>query len=104
MPTFEEARRLILDHSKTLGTESVELVDSLGLVTAEGIVAPWEMPLCDNSAMDGFAVRAADCTGAARLRVVGFVAAGGASSVKKLRPRSRNVRSDYWWPPTLRAK
>lgn len=81
MPTLEEARRLILDRAKTLGTESVELIDSLGLVTAEDTVAPWEMPLCDNSAMDGFAVRAADCTGAARLRVVGFVAAGGSSSV-----------------------
>jgi molybdopterin molybdotransferase len=82
MPTFEEARRLILDHSKTLGTESVELVDSLGLVTAEDIVAPWEMPLCDNSAMDGFAVRVADCTGAVKLRVVGFIAAGGSSDIR----------------------
>jgi len=82
MPTLEEARRLILDHSKTRGTESVELIDSLNLVTAEEIVAPWAMPLCDNSAMDGFAVRVADCTGVARLRVVGFIAAGGSSDVR----------------------
>jgi molybdopterin molybdotransferase len=82
MPTFEEAQRLILEHSKTLGTEAVELVDSLGLVTAEQIVAPWDMPLCDNSAMDGFAVRVADCMGAAKLRVVGFIAAGGTSDVR----------------------
>ncbi len=82
MPTLEEARRLILDHSKTLGTEAVELVDSLGLVTAEDIVAPFEMPVCDNSAMDGFAVRVADCTGVARLRVVGFIPAGATSTVQ----------------------
>lgn len=82
MPTLEEARRLILDHSKTLGTEEVELVDSLGLVTAEDIVAPFEMPVCDNSAMDGFAVRVADCNGAARLRVVGFIPAGATSTVR----------------------
>ncbi len=82
MPTLEEARRLILDHSKTLGTEEVELVDSLGLVTAEDIVAPFEMPVCDNSAMDGFAVRVADCNGAARLRVVGFIPAGATSTVE----------------------
>lgn len=82
MPTLEEARRLILDHSKTLGTEAVELVDSLGLVTAEDIVAPFEMPMCDNSAMDGFAVRVADCTGAVRLCIVGFIPAGATSTVQ----------------------
>ena len=81
MPTLEEARRLILDHSKTLGTEAVELIDSLGLVTAEDIVAPFEMPMCDNSAMDGFAVRVADCNGATRLRITGFIPAGGSSIV-----------------------
>ncbi len=81
MPTLEQARRLILDHSRTRGTEAVELVDSLGLVSAEDMVAPFEMPLCDNSAMDGFAVRVADCTGAARLRVVGFMAAGATSAI-----------------------
>lgn len=82
MPTFDEARRLILGHSKTLGTEAVELIDSLGLVSAEDIVAPWQMPMCDNSAMDGFAVRVADCAGEAKLRVVGFVPAGASSSVR----------------------
>jgi molybdopterin molybdotransferase len=81
MPTLEEARRLILAHSKTLGTEAVELIDSLGLVTAEDIVAPFEMPLCDNSAMDGFAVRVADCYGVARLRITGFIPAGGMSTI-----------------------
>lgn len=82
MPTLEEARHVILDHAHTLGTESVELIDSLSLVTAEDLQAPWEMPMCDNSAMDGFAVRAADCTGAARLRVVGFIAAGASSDLR----------------------
>jgi molybdopterin molybdotransferase len=76
MPTLDEARRLILGHARTLGTEPVELLDSLNMVTAEDIVAPWNMPLCDNSAMDGFAVRSVDCTPAARLRVVGLIAAG----------------------------
>lgn len=79
MPTLEEARSLILDRTKTLGTEAVELIDSLGLVTAEDVVAPRDMPLCDNSAMDGFAVRMVDCNGSARLRVVGFIPAGSLS-------------------------
>ena len=40
MPTLDEARRLILERAGTLGTETVELVDSLGLVTAEDIASP----------------------------------------------------------------
>jgi len=76
MPTLDEALRLILDRAKPLGTESVELIDSMGLVTAEDLVAPWDMPLCDNSAMDGYAVRVADCNGSVRLRVIGFIPAG----------------------------
>lgn len=76
MTTLEEAHRLILERTHTLGTESVELIDSMGLVTAEDIAAPWEMPMCDNSAMDGFAVRRADCADSARLRITGFLPAG----------------------------
>jgi molybdopterin molybdotransferase len=81
MPTLEEARRLIFSHTRTLGTESVALIDSLNLVTAEDIIAPWDMPLCDNSAMDGFAVRTTDCTPAAKLHVAGMITAGMLSSV-----------------------
>lgn len=46
-------------------------------IIAEDIVAPWEMPFCDNSAMDGFAVSKADCREGARLRVTGYIPAGG---------------------------
>jgi molybdopterin molybdotransferase len=82
MPTLDEARGLILERIGTLGRETVELVDSLGLVTAEDIASPWDMPLCSNSAMDGFAVRSADCQSNAELRVTGFIPAGSSSSFK----------------------
>jgi molybdopterin molybdotransferase len=81
MPTLDEARRLIFARTRTLGTESVALIDSLNLVTAEDIIAPWDMPSCDNSAMDGFAVRTADCTPVASLRITGLITAGAPSSV-----------------------
>lgn len=82
MLTLDEARRLILDCTGTLGRESVNLADSLGLVTAEDIASPWDMPLCSNSAMDGYAVRSADCGGGAQLRVSGFIQAGSTSTVR----------------------
>ncbi|HEX9024529.1 MAG TPA: gephyrin-like molybdotransferase Glp [Geobacteraceae bacterium] len=81
MPTFEEARSIILGSVAPLGMERVPLLDSLGMVIAEEIVAPWDMPGYDNSAMDGFAVRAADCRETCSLRVTGYIPAGGSATV-----------------------
>ena len=44
---------------------------------AADVVMPWDLPGWDNSAMDGFAVRSADCTGPVTLRVTGYIPAGG---------------------------
>lgn len=78
MATYEEARQLILDQAVPLGVERVELLASLGRVVAEDLAAPWDMPLNDNSAMDGFAVLAKDCRQpGSRLRVTGYIPAGG---------------------------
>ncbi len=62
----------------------VALQDALGTVLVEPVVAEEAVPPFDNSAMDGFAVRAADTRGAAagqpvRLRVVATLAAGAAA-------------------------
>ncbi len=77
MVSFEQARRIILEHATPIGSESVGLPDAAGRVLAADITAPWDMPLWDNSAMDGYAVRAADCaTPPCRLRVTGFLPAG----------------------------
>jgi len=66
-------------HVRPLGTERVPLLDALGRVLAEDAVAPWDMPLWDNSAMDGYAVRAEDCGTIPRsLKVSGFLPAGAA--------------------------
>ncbi len=59
----------------------VDLRDALGLVLAEQVTAPEAVPPFPNTAMDGYAVRAADTKGAdegspVRLRVVGELAAG----------------------------
>jgi molybdopterin molybdotransferase len=62
--SFEEARNIILGTVRSMGTEKVALSESLGRVVAETAVAPWDIPPLDNSAMDGFAVRAADVSGA----------------------------------------
>jgi molybdopterin molybdotransferase len=61
--TFEEARAQILAGAARLGSERVALDLGAGRVLAERIVASRPLPAFDHSAMDGYAVRAADLLG-----------------------------------------
>lgn len=60
MLTPEEARAIVLEHVKVLGPERVSLLDAAGRVLAQDVLARRDNPPCDNSAMDGYAVRHAD--------------------------------------------
>lgn len=76
-----DALRTILAGVARLGAEERPLLDALGSVLAEDVISPVDLPPWDNSAMDGFAVRAADVRGASPasprvLRVVDDVPAG----------------------------
>ena len=72
--TIDEAQRLILEHARPLPAETVELEDAAGRVLAEPARAQIDLPPFPSSAMDGYAVRAADTPG--RLRVQTRIAAG----------------------------
>ena len=80
MLTFEQARTLILDSVTPCGVERVEILESLGRTLAEDIVAPWNLPATDNSAMDGYAVMADNCREPVKLEVIGHIQAGGENS------------------------
>jgi molybdopterin molybdotransferase len=84
MISLEAALERMLAGVTPLPAEQVALDDALGRVLAEPVVSRLTLPPWDNSAMDGFAVRAADVDGASRksprvLRLVGESAAGHAS-------------------------
>src|SRR5580765_7744623 len=72
--TFEEALREILARVRPLPAESVPLTAAAGRVLAQDATAAIDLPPFPSSAMDGFAVRAADTPG--RLPVVERIAAG----------------------------
>ncbi len=79
--TPAEALRIVLETAPTLGAETVAAREALGRVLAEPLVSTRCLPPADNSAMDGYAVRAADLKSASRaapvtLGVVVEVAAG----------------------------
>ena len=78
---IERARALVLERTRALEPETVAVGDALGRVLAEDVTSADPVPGFDNSAMDGYAVRAADTGGAtgaepARLPVVGESKAG----------------------------
>ena len=70
----EVAAALVLEHTPVLPAERVLLGDAVGRVLAQDLRAPAELPAFAASAVDGFAVRAADAGKA--LREVGESAAG----------------------------
>lgn len=77
MLQVEEAQQLVLDAVSILAAESVPLREARGRVLREDVTAPFDTPEADNSAMDGYAVRADDIAGApVSLRVTGVVPAG----------------------------
>jgi molybdopterin molybdotransferase len=88
--SVEAALDRVLARVPVLGAESVALSAAHRRVLAESVVAGRDLPSWDNSAMDGYAVRHADTTGATsarpgRLRVVGEIPAG-AVAPRALRP------------------
>lgn len=81
MLSVEDAMERILRHFHALPTESKPLLDALGQTLAEDARANHDIPPLDNSAMDGYAIQAADVRGASAdtpvtLSVIGAVAAG----------------------------
>ena len=79
MIPLSDARAHVLERVAPLAPTPVALTDAAGLVLAAEVVAGELVPPFPNSAMDGFAVRAADTLGApVTLDMVGTVAAGAA--------------------------
>ena len=66
MISVEEALEYILRHFKPLEPEEVEILEALDRVLAEDVYSDMHIPPFANSAMDGYAVRAADTGGASR--------------------------------------
>ena len=79
--SVEEHLARVLSGVRPLAAVDVPLLDALGLVCAEDVVATMSLPSFDNSAMDGYAVRHADVATATAeqpvlLPVVGEIGAG----------------------------
>ena len=90
MISVEEALEKVLSYVEVLEPERKPILDCLGQVLAEDVYSNIDIPPLDNSAMDGYAVRAEDTRGASEsspscLSVVGELAAGSLPT-KRVRP------------------
>jgi molybdopterin molybdotransferase len=84
MISVEQAQERLLSHVSVLEKEEAPILDSLGQALAADVRSAINVPPLDNSAMDGYALRARDTAGAQPvsprlLRVLDTVAAGSIS-------------------------
>ncbi len=85
---FQEALRMAVDLARPIRrTEAVSVRDAAGRVLAEDVHAPFDVPLADRAAMDGYAVVALDTRGARKekptiLRRIGTLYAGDAPRMR----------------------
>jgi len=86
MLSVEEALARVLAAFQPLSPERVPVLETLGRVLAEDVYADMDIPPLTNTAMDGYAVQAADTTGASPehpvpLRIIHDLAAGYTTDV-----------------------
>ncbi|MDP2644027.1 MAG: molybdopterin molybdotransferase MoeA [Desulfobacterales bacterium] len=72
MISFEQARHLIERNIPRLRKKTVKIQHALGFVLAENVRAPIDLPVADNSAMDGFVLRSAETRHARSGKPVSF--------------------------------
>lgn len=87
MISARQAQDLIASHAAPLPPETVELRRAIDRVLAVDLPAAQDLPPFASSAMDGYALRAADAKGATarkpvNLKVLGVIGAGSTSRVK----------------------
>ena len=64
MRSVQEHQRVVAELIRARPAATAALAEAQGLVLADDVVARLALPVFDNSAMDGYAVRAEDTSGA----------------------------------------
>ncbi len=93
----EEAWALIAARASALPVEAAGLEDAVGRTLAADVRCPIDIPGFDRSAMDGYAVRAADLPGT--LRLTGEVAAGDPAGAPLAPGSARRIFTGGALPP-----
>lgn len=84
MISVEQAKDLIAENIKPLSSLLLPLSESVGMILSENVISLVDLPLFNQSAMDGYAIRFSDYSRKIRINIVGEVAAG-ATFTRKLK-------------------
>lgn len=89
MICYDEALSIILANSNPIGIKSLKLTKATSYVLAKDILAKYNIPFFNNSAVDGFGIRTSDIINSSsespvKLRLIGTVQAGDLPSIKLL--------------------
>jgi molybdopterin molybdotransferase len=104
MIALEEARAIVLAACPPLEPRTVPLAEAIGCVTAEALHALEDVPPFENSAVDGYAVRATDTTVVpVDLEVAGTVAAGAPPTIPVESGQAVKVMTGAPLPPGAEA-
>lgn len=99
MLSVDKARERILAHFQPVAKETCPLDRAAGRVLAEAVTAASDLPLFDNSSVDGFAVQAAESAQGRSLRVVADLRAGGCSDVPLQAGQAARIMTGAALPP-----
>jgi len=104
MLNYEEARALVFQNVKPLGKHILPLTESQGMALSKVISAPHGMPSFDNSAVDGYAVQAADLVEASTenpvlLKILGYISAGDSGKVQMCSGQCLQIATGAPLPP-----
>ena len=85
--SYEDAKKLVLKHITPLKNEMCPIEKSQGRALSKNILAAYSMPLFDNSAVDGYAVKSSDLVKASKenpviLKNLGYLSAGETKKIK----------------------
>jgi molybdenum cofactor synthesis domain-containing protein len=105
---FEDALKIVLSRVKCLSSEMVSFERALGRVLIDDVVSKIDVPPFDRSAVDGYAVRAADTFGATetkprRLRVIGSISIGAPTRLRVRRGEAVKIMTGAPMPAGANA-
>ena len=100
MTPLDDVRDMVMSRCPALPVVTVHRANAAGLVLAEAITAPENVPPFANTAVDGYAVRAADVTHVpVELRVIAELAAGASSVVEVVSGTAVRIMTGAPIPP-----
>jgi molybdopterin molybdotransferase len=103
MLSVSDARERILAVFQPVKSETIPLKLAAGRVLARDLVAETDLPLFDNSSVDGFAVHAADLASARTLNVVADIRAGETSETPIRAGQTARIMTGASLPPGAEA-